>query len=97
MAAAVGHQVFVAVCWRLELHLGLLRRRLGASGLRLYAAGFAVWFALRFFTLISLAQSLRTRRRRELSGIFSSATSGSSRLATPPRLRASTAVAVTGL
>ena len=59
VAVAVGHQVFVAACWRLELHLGVLRRRLGASGFRLYAAGFAVWFALRFFTLIGLAEANR--------------------------------------
>ncbi len=59
VAVAAGHQVFVAACWRLELHLGVLRRGLGASGFRLYAAGFAVWFALRVFTLIGLAEANR--------------------------------------
>jgi hypothetical protein len=42
VATAVAHQVYVAVCWRLELWGGALSRTLGARAFPLYAAGFAV-------------------------------------------------------
>ena len=49
------HQVWVVVCWRLELHGGWLSRHLGRYGFRLYAAGFA-WLAfLRLSALTLLA------------------------------------------
>ena len=32
LAVAVAHQVYVWLCWRLELHLGLVSRALGRAG-----------------------------------------------------------------
>jgi len=55
IALPVIHQVWVATCWRLELHHQALSRSLGDGGFRLYAAGFAFWSAGRFLTLIPLA------------------------------------------
>lgn len=55
VASAVAHQVWVAVCWRAELHHGGLSARLGPAGFRLYAAGFALLSAARFATLIPLS------------------------------------------
>lgn len=47
----IVHQVFVALCWRLELHGG----RLGMEGFSIYAAGFALFSFCRILTLILLA------------------------------------------
>lgn len=59
IALPVIHQVWVVVCWRLELHHQTLSRTLGDNGFRLYAAGFAFWSAGRFLTLIPLAMADR--------------------------------------
>ncbi|MCA9689883.1 MAG: phosphatidylethanolamine N-methyltransferase family protein [Myxococcales bacterium] len=56
LAVPIVHQVYVAVCWRAELHLQLLTRVLGAPrGFDIYKRGFAVLFLSRFVTLIALA------------------------------------------
>ena len=55
IALPVLHQVWVVVCWRLELHHRWLSRTFGETGFRLYAVGFALWSAGRFLTIIPLA------------------------------------------
>ena len=57
LAFPVVHQVWVVVCWRLELHAGWLSRHFGENGFRLYAAGFASLAFLRLSTLTLLAVS----------------------------------------
>lgn len=55
----VGHQLWVWLCWRGELHAGWLSRHLGPAGFRIYAVGFALWSAARFFTVIAVSESNR--------------------------------------
>ncbi len=54
IAVPVVHQVWVWLCWRLELHHQALSSRFGDWGFRLYAIGFAVASFFRFFTIIGL-------------------------------------------
>lgn len=42
VALAVAHQVYVWICWRMELHGAWLSRWLGPRAFTIYAAGFAV-------------------------------------------------------
>lgn len=42
VALAVAHEVYVWICWRMELHGARLSRWLGARAFTIYAAGFAV-------------------------------------------------------
>lgn len=51
----VVHQVWVWLCWRMELHHQWLSRHLGTWGFRIYAIGFALLFLARFYTLIATA------------------------------------------
>lgn len=55
IAVAVFHQSWVWLCWRLQLHKGLLTRGFGATGFTLYAAGFALLAFTRIGVLICLA------------------------------------------
>jgi len=55
IAVAVLHQGWVWLCWRLELHEGLLGRWFGPTGFKLYAAGFALLAITRVGLLICLA------------------------------------------
>ena len=59
LAAAVAHQGWVWLCWRLELHAGLLSRVLGPAGFTLYGAGFALLAFTRFYMLVALAAANR--------------------------------------
>lgn len=59
IALPVIHQVWVMVCWRVELHHQWLSRTFGGGGFRLYAIGFALWSAGRFLTLVPLAVANR--------------------------------------
>jgi protein-S-isoprenylcysteine O-methyltransferase Ste14 len=42
LCLAVGHQVYVWFCWRVQLHGGLITRVFGRRGFGLYAAGFSI-------------------------------------------------------
>ena len=57
--AAVGiaiiHQLWVWLCWRLELQTQWLSRHFGETGFRIYAAGFAVLGPSRVLLIIALA------------------------------------------
>ncbi len=57
LGSAVVHQGWVWLCWRVELHTGWLTRTFGPAGFRLYATGFALLVATRFFLLIAVAAS----------------------------------------
>jgi hypothetical protein len=54
IAVAIAHQVWVCVWWRLEYHLAIPSRALGARAFRIYAAGFAVLAICRIFTVVAL-------------------------------------------
>ena len=51
----VLHQVWVWICWRMELHHQWLSRSLGPRGFRVYAVGFALLSFARLFTLTTTA------------------------------------------
>jgi hypothetical protein len=55
IAFPVLHQVWVVVCWRLELHQRWLSQHLGEWGFRIYAAGFALFSAGRIYTMIAVS------------------------------------------
>ncbi len=55
IAVAILHQGWVWLCWRLQLHKGLLTQWAGPAGFRLYAAGFALLALTRIGVLICLA------------------------------------------
>ena len=52
---AVTHQVFVWLCWRLELHYSWLTRLFGRYGFRFYATGFTILVILRVAAVLILA------------------------------------------
>ncbi|MDT0551795.1 methyltransferase [Urechidicola vernalis] len=51
------HQVYVLICWRLELYYKSITTRFRANGFKMYKTGFFVLFIARFFTVILLALS----------------------------------------
>jgi len=55
--APIFHQVYVLICWRLELFYKSLSKTFGSKAFRLYKIGFAVLFASRLITIILLAIS----------------------------------------
>jgi len=57
VANAIAHQVFVWICWRLELHAGALTRRLGANAFASYAVVFAILICARPLLVSALAVS----------------------------------------
>ena len=59
VAAAVLHQVYVWICWRIQLHGSWITRTLGAPGFRLYSVGFAVLGLVRVALVFVLAVSNR--------------------------------------
>ena len=55
VGTAIAHQLWVWLCWRLELHTQWLSRRFGETGFRIYAAGFAILGPSRVLLIIALA------------------------------------------
>lgn len=55
IAVPVAHQVYVAVWWRLELHLAWFTKRFGKAAFPVYAGGFAFLFLGRFVAIVLLA------------------------------------------
>ena len=51
----VLHQVWVWICWRMELHHQWLSQGLGTTGFKLYSAGFALLSFARLYTLTATA------------------------------------------
>lgn len=57
IAVPIMHQVYVLICWRLELHYNLLSNKFGKNAFKIYAIGFFVLFASRMVFIIFLAES----------------------------------------
>jgi len=57
IASAVLHQIYVVVCWRLELHHKSISQRFGKSGFKIFKAGFAFLILSRPVTITLLAFS----------------------------------------
>ena len=55
IAVPIAHQLYVLVCWRLELHYKLLTSILGPRAFRIYTVGFFILFTGRMFCMICLA------------------------------------------
>ena len=51
------HQIYVMVCWRLELFYNSISKKYGALGFNLFKVGFAFLFISRLLTIILLAFS----------------------------------------
>lgn len=51
------HQVYVLICWRLELYYGSISKTFGVKGFKLYKVIFAILFLSRLLTIILLAIS----------------------------------------
>lgn len=52
---AIAHQVYVWLCWRAQLHAGVITRLLGQKGFGAYAAGFAALGVSRVLAVFALA------------------------------------------
>jgi protein-S-isoprenylcysteine O-methyltransferase Ste14 len=59
LAVPVAHQVFIWLCWRLELHGKVLSRRLGSAAFEVYVALFFLFGVLRVVTAWALAAADR--------------------------------------
>lgn len=70
----VLHQVYVLICWRLELHYQGISKRFGKKGFGLYKIGFAILILSRPATIILLAIS--NAMSLEMDPIFSYVISG---------------------
>lgn len=57
LLSPIIHQIYVLVCWRLELFYNSISKVFGANGFRLYKIGFAVLIFSRLLTIILLAIS----------------------------------------
>jgi len=53
----VVHQIYVLLCWRLELHYKLLTHYLGKNAFGIYLVGFFVLFISRFISIILLSEA----------------------------------------
>jgi len=51
------HQIYVLICWRLELFYNSISKVFGDNGFKLYKIGFAILFVSRLLTIIFLAIS----------------------------------------
>jgi len=68
------HQIYVLVCWRLELYYKSISKVFGANGFKLYKAGFAILFFSRLVTIICLAIS--NTNTLHLNNIFANIIAG---------------------
>lgn len=57
MLSPILHQVYVAICWRIELFNKSISNRFGKNGFTIYKIGFAFLIASRLITIILLAIS----------------------------------------
>lgn len=56
---AIGHQLYVMLAWRSQLHYGWVTRTFGKRGFRLYGQGFGLFSFARIGALIALAYANR--------------------------------------
>lgn len=57
LASPVVHQVYVLICWRLELYYNLLTRKIGEEAFRIYKVGFFILFMGRMVFILLLSES----------------------------------------
>ena len=57
LLSPIVHQLYVLVCWRLELHYKRISKAFGANAFSLYKIGFAILILSRLVTIIVLALS----------------------------------------
>ena len=57
LASPIIHQVYVLLCWRLELHYQLLTQKLGQKAFKIFTVGFFILFLGRMIFIIILAAS----------------------------------------
>ena len=57
IAAPILHQVYVLICWRLELLHKSISKRFGSKGFKYYKIGFAILILSRVVTIVLLAIS----------------------------------------
>jgi hypothetical protein len=69
IAIPILHQIYVLVCWRLELHYKSLTKVFGAKAFPIYKAGFSLLFGSRLISIILLAIS--NAHTTEIGNIFS--------------------------
>ena len=53
----IAHQIYVLLCWRLELFYNSISKAFGIYGFKLFKIGFAILFVSRLLTIILLAIS----------------------------------------
>ena len=69
IATPIIHQIYVLICWRLELHYHSLTKIFGRKAFPLYKAGFSILFGSRLITIILLAIS--NQQTADISPLFS--------------------------
>ncbi|MCR8666312.1 hypothetical protein NO995_01335 [Aestuariibaculum sp. M13] len=55
--SSIAHQIYVLICWRLELHRQSISKSFGPKGFKFYKLGFAILILSRVVTIIILAFS----------------------------------------
>ncbi len=76
LVTPIVHQVYVLLCWRLELHYKLLTRKIGPKAFKIYTVGFFTLFVGRiiFITLLSVSNKntfqLDSYLKYSISGII---------------------------
>ncbi|WP_371806227.1 methyltransferase [Candidatus Lokiarchaeum ossiferum] len=57
IAISVTHQVYVLICWRIQLKLNWITRNFGEKGFKLYVRGFLILFFSRILSVVFLGIS----------------------------------------
>lgn len=57
LVTPIVHQVYVLLCWRLELHYKLLTRKIGQKAFKIYTIGFFILFVGRIIFIVLLSVS----------------------------------------
>jgi hypothetical protein len=60
VSLAVGHHLYVWLCWRSQLYYSLITRLLGRRGFVIYAVGFFILFVTRIVSVFALGYADRT-------------------------------------
>ena len=64
----IVHQIYVVVCWRMELFYNSISKVFGAKGFKIYKIGFAILILSRVLTIILLAAS--SANTLEINAVF---------------------------
>ncbi len=74
LAIPIVHQLYVLLCWRLELYYKLLTKEIGQEAFKIYKAGFFILFFGRMIFILLLSES--NKNTFELDSFFKYAISG---------------------